>query len=706
MKKRTLFVLFGLLLAISVIFAAYHTITGEESLIARYFPIRKINLEFKGLQEPTLTPIVIRPGTPSHDPSLEGNQFVNKSPGLGLLLETPLPPLSTDEIITETTQLLEQTYIPINDPIDLAWRLKGINVTSNIYPDPLKPYTIGAKKEFWVLNSDREENFIVKAVLQQVTDHAYFWVEEGVNFNPENLSQLADTFEDQIYQTNREFFGSEWSPGVDDDERIHILYAGELGKSVAGFYAPNNEYPPQVFEHSNAHEIFLFNSDNVRLSDEFTYGVLAHEFQHMIHWYNDRNEESWLNEGFSEIAMHLNGYGIGGFDYIYANNPDIQLNFWPGSDESTSPHYGASYLFLMYLMNRFGTNITRDIVAEQANGLTSIDLVLQRAGIVDPQSGQLIQADDVLMDWVTATYLNDPEIYAGKYSYQDLPEAPKLTLTEQIDQCPVNFQTRDVSQYGADIIKIDCEGEYTLHFEGSILTNLLPAGPHSGKYAFWSNRGDTSLMSLTKEFDFRDQQAPITLSYWTWFDLEESYDYLYLLASQDGEQWEILNTPSGVQDNPNGNNYGWAYTGVSTYHQDSGTPEWIRESIDISKYAGHKVFLRFEYLTDAAVNRNGFLVDDISIPETGYFTDFETDNAGWHPEGFVRIGNAIPQSFRLVLISEGSSTSVSHYILDGSNTINVPVKIGDEVDNVILIVSGMTRFTTTKAAYRFSLAPK
>ncbi len=44
------------------------------------------------------------------------------------------------------------------------------------------------------------------------------------------------------------------------------------------------------------------NADNTDLADSFTYSVLAHEFQHMIHWYRDRNEESWMNEGFSELA--------------------------------------------------------------------------------------------------------------------------------------------------------------------------------------------------------------------------------------------------------------------------------------------------------------------------------------------------------------------------------------------------------------------
>jgi hypothetical protein len=35
------------------------------------------------------------------------------------------------------------------------------------------------------------------------------------------------------------------------------------------------------------------------------------------------------------------------------------------------------------------------------------------------------------------------------------------------------------------------------------------------------------------------------------------------------------------------------------------------------------VQLRFEYITDAAVNGEGLLLDDIRMPEIGYQTDFE-----------------------------------------------------------------------------------
>ena len=35
----------------------------------------------------------------------------------------------------------------------------------------------------------------------------------------------------------------------------------------------------------------MMNADNVSLDDPYIYGTMAHEFQHMIHWYRDRNEE-------------------------------------------------------------------------------------------------------------------------------------------------------------------------------------------------------------------------------------------------------------------------------------------------------------------------------------------------------------------------------------------------------------------------------
>ena len=39
--------------------------------------------------------------------------------------------------------------------------------------------------------------------------------------------------------------------------------------------------------------------------------------------------------------------------------------------------------------------------------------------------------------------------------------------------------------------------------------------------------------------------------------------------------------------------------------------------------------MRFEYVTDAAVNGEGLLLDDVSMPQINYSSDFESDDGGW-----------------------------------------------------------------------------
>ncbi|RPI80230.1 MAG: hypothetical protein EHM41_23110, partial [Chloroflexi bacterium] len=253
-------------------------------------------------------------------------------------------------------------------------------------------------------------------------------------------------------------------------------------------------------------------------------------------------------------------------------------------------------------------------------------------------------------------------------------------------------------QYGVDYIQISCSGDYTLHFDGSEFSQVIPVDPYSGEYAFWSNKGDSSDITLTREFDFTGLTGPLTLSFRTWYDLEEDYDYLYLEASLDGEDWEILTTPSGTSEDPSGNSYGWGYNGKS-----GGGPDWILEEVDISQYAGKKVFIRFEYVTDLAIHREGFLLDDISVSEAGYFTDFENGDDGWTGDGFVRIQNILPQSYAVSLITFGGDVTVEQIELGAGNSIDIPITIDRNTNQVILVVSGTTRFTRIPTEYRFEI---
>ncbi|MGE5220886.1 MAG: hypothetical protein ACM3PY_00520 [Omnitrophica WOR_2 bacterium] len=621
---------------------------------------------------------------------------------------TATPPMTFTEtasrpvfapVPTDTLRLLENSDVPIADPLSLASRLQDKqNIPLTLTPPPA-PLQAGDQQKFWASNTETNHNFQVDATLQYITPHLYFWVQNGVLYNSSDLRRLADTFENKIYPTDREFFGSEWTPGIDDDVHIYILFTRGLGTPTAGFFSSADEYPPEVHPYSNAHEMFYINADNQDLGNDEVYGTLAHEFQHMIHWYRDRNETTWMNEGFSMLAEFLNHYPTY-FDRVYADNPDVQLNDWSSDSKDNYSHYGESFLFLDYFLDRFKETATKALVGDPLNGLESIDHVLKETGAVDPSTHQPVNADDVFRDWTVASYLQDGTVGDGRYTYHNYPDAPGPAATEKISLCPLAAQTRDVHQYGVDYIRITCPGDYTLHFEGATKVGVVPETPHSGVYYFWSNKGDNSDMTLTKSFDFTGHHGTLTFSYWTWFDIEKDYDYLYLEASTDGEHWQIIKTPSGTNRNLSGNSYGWAYTGES----GSG-PDWIQEKVDLSAFAGKRVQLRFEYVTDDSVNGEGFLLDDLSIPELGYTADFEKDNGGWEGQGFVRMDGFLPQTYELTLITKGQKTDVQRIQMHSGETADIPLQIGGEVNEAILVVSGSARFTRQLATYRFSTTP-
>src|SRR5574338_735625 len=244
---------------------------------------------------------------------------------------------SGEAITTSTMETLQQSNVPENDPTDLACRLQGVcNVPDTVQA---KTYQVGDKETFWISNSDTAEHRQGNFALRYITPHSYFWAEDGTNVNEKDMKQLMDTFESKIYPTDREFFGSEATPGVDNDPHIYVLYAHDIGSNVAGYYNSSDTYNPEVREYSNAHDTYVLGSTQ-DLGVEYTYATLAHEFVHMIQNASDRNDVSWMNEGFAEVGAFLNGYDIGGADWLYVQSPDLQLNTWVNND---SPDFSAHY---------------------------------------------------------------------------------------------------------------------------------------------------------------------------------------------------------------------------------------------------------------------------------------------------------------------------------------------------------------------------
>ena len=609
--------------------------------------------------------------------------------------EFKVEPTPTFGELIDTLSTLNKAIIPINDPIELAERLGGKSSIPRTFPDPDAPYQIGDQKTFWVTNVDNHSNFRVHATVRYVGENSYFWIEDKVQYEEADLVVLGDTFDQEIFPTTRAFFGSEWTPGVDNDPRIHILYAGGLGKSLAGYYSSADQLHPDAHEYSNAHEMFLINADNVKLWQSSIYSTLAHELQHMIHWHIDRNEATWLNEGFSMLSEIINGYHPGGFDRLYVQDTDLQLTDWGSNIGQNGTHYGAAMLFTMYFYDRFGEEVTQALVAEQKNGLESIDAVLTELDIRDPLTDQIITAEDMFADWAITNYLGDPNIVDGRFNYSIYPNAPLAVPRSTINTCPTGSITRDIAQFGVDYIKIACSGDYTLTFDGLTTTELLPIEPFSGQTYFWSNMGDHSNMFLQRRFDLTNVSQPVKMTYQTWYDLEKNYDYVFVSASVDDENWQIVNTTSCTTENPSGNSYGCGLNGHSN--------GWLKETVDLSPFAGGEVTVRFDYITDAAVNGDGMAIDDIRIDAIDYFTDFESDDGGWYGDGFVRIHNTLPQFFRVTKITFGDKISVIPLTLDEANRAMVEISIGADIESVVLVVSGTTPYTRQRAGYQLSV---
>ncbi|MCH8849146.1 MAG: immune inhibitor A, partial [Chloroflexi bacterium] len=138
--------------------------------------------------------------------------------------------------------------------------------------------------------------------------------------------------------------------------------------------------------------------------------------------------------------------------------------------------------------------------------------------------------------------------------------------------------------------------------------------------------------------------------------------------------------------------FGPSYTGASG--------GWVREEIDLSPYAGEQVLLRFEYVTDESTNTTGWCVDDIEVPEAGFFDDAETDG-GWEAEGWVRARrDGIAQRFIVRLVEgSGNLATVSEVVLDADNTATFTLS-----RPTVVVVSPVSPATSQTASFTLDVA--
>ena len=639
--------------------------------------------------EPSLDDLFPTPATPIFTPTPApptATPFPSPTPIPGV---TPV----SQEITTE--ELLRQVEVPVNDPIDLAARLRPeLGEVKRVVNDVPPHFDEGDVVTFWVSNSDNDENWQIEAELVVKGEHVYMWREVGSKVKEKDLRKAAEFFDEKIYPTDREFFGSEWSPGIDNDPRLHVLHARDLGNTIAGYFSSADEIPSVIHPYSNEKEMFYINVDNNKPGSRFYNGTLAHEFQHMIHWYQDKNESTWLNEGASELASELNGLGRTSSirpDSIFTQDPDVQLNTWPDSDESYV-HYGNAYLFILYFLDRFGDDATKALVADDKNGMESVEDVLAQLGVGET-------ADEFFGDWVVANWLDDPSLADGRWGYGNY-DPDEIIPTDRFTVLPV-YHSESVHQYAADYYTFPASPTLNITFDGSDITHLAATDAHSGQWAWWSNRVDESDTRLTFPIDLTEVDEA-TLHFFTWYDIEDLWDYAYIEISEDGgKTWKILQTERTTTNNPNGNAYGPGYTGKS----NGLTANWVEEKVDLSDYAGKQILGRFEYVTDAAVTQPGMFIDSVSIPEIGYFQDFENGPGDWTTEGWLLTNNLLQQRWLVQVLEPmpDGSVTVHRMPVDENGHGELHLTGVDTRKDLTLIISALAPVTVEMASYEFEI---
>lgn len=587
-----------------------------------------------------------------------------------------------------TVTALRRADIPVRSRTDLARRLRGVD---QIAPPPTNPpaLAVGALRSFWVTNSDANEQLQVASQLLAVGDHIYIWAELGLDIPPSEAEGLAASFDANIYDQVRALWGSEALPGVDGDPRVHVLFSRHLGFSVAGYFASDHTSPVEVLDTSNEAEMFFisYNATGPFINDLYAENILAHEFQHMIRANVDENEDSWLDEGFSTFTELYTGYEFGSasFTLTFLNSPDDQLNEWTESGDR-AVDYGGAMLFVTYFYERYGLEGLQLWSADPDNGLIALDNTLRALG--EPS------ADEFFADWVLANILLDSDLEDGRYGYTMLTGLIPAR-SRRID-LPETVEDQRLNQYATDYYRlVDLDDAEALKVSITMppTVPLIPVSATSGKRMWYSNRGDQSDMTLTREFDLSDVDHA-TLEYNVWYHTESLWDYGYVMASRDGQQWDILETREMSTSNPHNTAYGPGYTGESG--------GWISESISLDAYAGGRVYLRFEMITDDAVNQPGMAIDDVRIPEIGYSSNFEADDGGWQPAGWIYMDNLLPQRAWVQAVQfVDDEVIITRWLAEGNATWTL--ELAPDVDKVIFAVSPFAPVTTVPTTYTLTV---
>lgn len=337
---------------------------------------------------------------------------------------------------------------------------------------------------------DETDRVQLNATLRYVGDRAIFYIDNNWwnSLSPVDLaiqkvaiSNLLLEFDQTIYPKLTQTYGTEWSPGVDNEARVSILIM-PLKKITGGYFNSVDEYFKTQLTRSNEREMIYLNTAYLNTTGAKVF--LAHEFTHMINFYQkekSRNivEDIWLNEARAEYAATLCGYDK---DYTGSNLERRVTDFLRAPTDSLAEwtnqpaDYGVANLFMQYFVARYGEQVLARAMRSDYVGVASLNIALAASGFTE-------RFNDIFTDWMVASYINDCQLGQGqKFCYLN----PLLDVSRfRVSPLARNFlMVEDGMEFSfADAIK-DWSGNWyeilplgeglnlKLTFGGSVLSNF------------------------------------------------------------------------------------------------------------------------------------------------------------------------------------------------------------------------------------------
>jgi hypothetical protein len=327
--------------------------------------------------------------------------------------------------------------------------------------------TVGTELEFPVFGVVGT----VSATCRYVGDKVFVFVEnrqwdtEGGSVFQSHVDGLATLFEQStpadsqrgIYDLSVETFGA--PPDVDGHEQVFLLIVDLPFPGLLGLFDAN------VADHAIPElrrDVICLDELAVRRQSYLARGTLAHEFQHLIHWNWDQDEEVWLDEGLSGYAEELVGFPdadpLAVPAFLGAANTPL-AGFFKGEGR----YYGATYLFVTYLAQRYGQPLISQIVAEARNGIFGIEDALEHVGEVG-------EFEDAWTPWILAN------MTGGDAGFDYAALAGRRADSYEVESLPLPLTSGFAEQWGAVSILFRTSGNLAIDFDGD----------SAGRYRVWS----------------------------------------------------------------------------------------------------------------------------------------------------------------------------------------------------------------------------